>query len=177
VPRLVAAFSDSWFELVSDAGLETRQPVFVFGLPRSGTTLIEQVLASHARVHGAGELRLARQSFEAIPRVRRRTDPPIRCVVRLTAQVLRRLGEEHLAKLDTRLPSGADRAVDKMPDNYLYLGLLARIFPRAVFIHCRRDFRDVAVLCWMTEFRSIRWANDPGHIAGRFAQYRRLMDH
>ena len=64
-----------------------------------------------------------------------------------------------------------------MPDNYMYLGLLAALFPRAAFIHCRRDLRDVAVSCWMTDFRSIRWANDPQHIAIAFQQYRRLMDH
>jgi hypothetical protein len=64
-----------------------------------------------------------------------------------------------------------------MPDNYLYLGLLAALFPRAKFIHCRRDLRDNAVSCWMTNFRSIRWANDPEHIAARLAEYRRIMDH
>ena len=69
------------------------------------------------------------------------------------------------------------RIVDKMPDNYMYLGLLAALFPQAAFIHCRRDLRDVAVSCWMTDFRSIRWANDPEHIASRFQQYRRLMEH
>jgi hypothetical protein len=64
-----------------------------------------------------------------------------------------------------------------MPDNYMYLGLLAAMFPHATFVHCRRDPRDIAVSCWMTNFRSIRWANDFDHIASRFAQYRRLMDH
>jgi hypothetical protein len=64
-----------------------------------------------------------------------------------------------------------------MPDNYLYLGLLAIGFPRATFIHCRRDLRDVAVSCWMTDFSTIRWANDFDHIASRFRQYRRVMDH
>ena len=62
-----------------------------------------------------------------------------------------------------------ERIVDKMPDNYLYLGLLAALFPQAIFIHCRRDLRDVAVSCWMTDFRSIRWANDPEHIAVAFS--------
>ena len=52
-----------------------------------------------------------------------------------------------------------------------------RSFPGAAFIHCRRDLRDVAVSCWMTDFRSIRWANDMEHIATRFQQYRRLMEH
>src|ERR1700689_5464174 len=64
-----------------------------------------------------------------------------------------------------------------MPDNYMYAGMLAVLFPQAVLIHCRRDLRDVAVSCWMTDFRSIRWANDPKHIASRFGQYRRLMEH
>jgi hypothetical protein len=71
----------------------------------------------------------------------------------------------------------AERIVDKMPDNYLYLGLIAAMFPNAVLVHCRRDLRDVAVSCWLTNFRSIPWANDPDHIATRFAQYRRIMDH
>jgi hypothetical protein len=64
-----------------------------------------------------------------------------------------------------------------MPDNYLHLGLLALLFPRATFIHVRRDLRDVAVSCWMTNFRSIRWANDPEHLAGRCRDYARLMQH
>jgi hypothetical protein len=75
------------------------------------------------------------------------------------------------------LGAGAERVVDKMPENYLYLGLIATLFPRARIIHCRRDLRDVAVSCWMTNFRHILWAGDPGHIASRFREYRRLMDH
>ncbi len=81
---------------------------------------------------------------------------------------------EHLAQLDD---GRNDRIVNKMPDNYMYLGLLAVLFPRATFIHCRRDLRDVAVSCWMTDFRSIRWANDFEHLISRFTQYGRLMDH
>ena len=73
----------------------------------------------------------------------------------------------------------ADRphVADKMPDNYLYLGLLAALFPAAKFIHCRRDLRDIAVSCWMTNFSQIRWANDTDHIATRFEEYRRIMGH
>ena len=64
-----------------------------------------------------------------------------------------------------------------MPDNYLYLGLLALLFPRATLIHVRRDVRDVAVSCWMTHFRSIRWADDQGDLARRIGDYSRLMAH
>src|SRR4029077_8146107 len=69
------------------------------------------------------------------------------------------------------------RVVDKMPDNYLHVGLLALLFPRATFVHVRRDLRDVAVSCWMTHFGSIRWADDREHLAGRCRDYRRLMQH
>jgi hypothetical protein len=64
-----------------------------------------------------------------------------------------------------------------MPDNYLYLGLLTLLFPRATFIHVHRDVRDVAVSCWMTHFRSIRWADDQDDLARRIQDYQRLLEH
>jgi hypothetical protein len=70
-----------------------------------------------------------------------------------------------------------ERVVDKMPENYLYLGLLALLFPRATFIHVRRDLRDVAVSCWMTSFLAIRWADDREHLASRCHDYARLTRH
>jgi hypothetical protein len=99
------------------------------------------------------------------------------CIPLLDAAMVRRLADIHLDRLAVIDGGVSLRIVDKMPENYLYLGLLAVLFPRAVFIHCRRDLRDVAVSCWMTDFTSIRWANDPAHIASRFQQYRRIMDH
>ena len=95
----------------------------------------------------------------------------------LDAALVRRLADIHLDRLAVIDGGRFERIVDKMPENYLYLGLLATLFPQAIFIHCRRDLRDVAVSCWMTDFTSIRWANDPAHIAARFHQYGRVMDH
>ena len=177
VDGLVRTFDRDFFARLAGAGSDSRRPVFVVGLPRSGTTLVEQVLASHSRVHGAGELRLARQSFEALPGLLGRSDPPRDCLPHLDPPALRRLAEQHLDRLQIIDGGCCERCVDKMPDNYMYLGLLAVMFPRAAFIHCRRDLRNVAVSCWMTDFRSIRWANDPQHLASRFQQYRRVMDH
>jgi tetratricopeptide (TPR) repeat protein len=177
VDKLMAVFDSEFFSRLRGAGLETRQPVFIFGLPRSGTTLVEQILASHSHVFGAGELRLARQTFEAIPSILDRRDAALACVPSLEHSAIRRLAERHLERLPGTNGKPVERVVDKMPDNYMYLGLLAVLFPQAAFIHCRRDLRDVAVSCWMTDFRSIRWANDQDHIASRFRQYRRLMRH
>jgi len=176
VEGLLQAFGPDFFARTASAGRRTRRPVFVFGLPRSGTTLIEQVLASHARVHGAGEIGLARKSFEAVPAALGRSETPLAAVTHLDHVSIQHLAGQHEDQLRA-LGGAAERVVDKMPENYLYLGLLAAMFPDAVFVHCRRDLRDVAVSCWMTDFRSLRWANHPEHIAGRFRQYLRLMDH
>ena len=177
VDSLIRTFDAEFFARNAGAGHGSRRPVFVFGLPRSGTTLVEQVISSHSRIHGAGELRFARLTFEAIPGVLGRNGPPIECVPSLDGPALRKLGEQHLEKLAAIAGDRPERVADKMPDNYMYLGLMSVVFPDATFIHCRRDLRDIAVSCWMTDFRSIRWANDPEHIASRFTQYRRLMDH
>ena len=177
VDGLLRDFDRGLFERLAGAGSPSRRPVFVFGLPRSGTTLIEQVLASHSQIYGAGELRAARRSFEAIPTLLGRAIAPRDCISLLDRPLIDRLAALHLERL-AAIDGGQDaRIVDKMPDNYMYLGLLSLLFPNAVFIHSRRDLRDVAVSCWMTDFRSIRWANDRAHIASRFHQYVRLMKH
>jgi hypothetical protein len=98
-------------------------------------------------------------------------------VDRLSADSVARLAEAHLAGL--RLIDGgrSQRIVDKGPENYQFVGLLATLFPQATFIHCRRNLRDVAVSCWMTDFEQVPWAQDAEHIAAHFRQHRRLMDH
>jgi hypothetical protein len=180
VDGVIRGFTPALFEQVTGGGLDDIQPVFVFGLPRSGTTLVEQVLASHSRVYGAGELRLTRKSFDSIPCALDCPGPPLDSIARLTPTAVRHLAEHHRDRLEQLAEGRAvERIVDKMPDNYIYLGLLAAMFPRAVFIHCRRDLRDIAVSCWTTDFRpeNIPWASDPGYMGSRFEQYLRLMDH
>jgi tetratricopeptide (TPR) repeat protein len=173
VDRMMATCTPAFFERVRGFGLESERPIFIVGLPRSGTTLTEQILASHSQVFGAGELRLARDDFETLASADKSA---VDALARLDQATARRIGQRHLERL-AELNADRPRVVDKMPDNYLYLGLLAVLFPRAKFIHCRRGLRDIAVSCWMTNFRQIRWANDPDHIASRFEEYRRITDH
>jgi tetratricopeptide (TPR) repeat protein len=174
VDRLIATFTPAFFERVRGLGYRAERPVFIVGLPRSGTTLTEQILACHSGVFGAGELPLGREDFEALAGAA--GEDPFAALGTLDEKAVRRLAGRHLQELD-KLSAATLRVVDKMPDNYLYLGLLAVLFPKAKFVHCRRDLRDNAVSCWMTNFRNIRWANEPNHIATRFEEYRRIMDH
>jgi tetratricopeptide (TPR) repeat protein len=176
VDELIAAFTPEYFARVPGFGLETERPIFIVGLPRSGTTLIEQVLASHSQVFGAGELRYVRDTFEALPQALNREATPVECLPWLDRATCGQVAQRHLDRLRA-LNEPAPRITDKLPDNYLYLGLIATLFPRAKLIHCRRDLRDVAVSCWITHFRQIRWASAQESIASRFHEYQRLMEH
>ena len=182
IDRLIACFAPALFERLGDVGDEREQPVFVFGMPRSGTTLVEQVLASHSLVHGAGELPLIRRAMDSLPTVTGRPVNLETSLLALDGTGVQRLAHAYRIGARTvldRQGCGADpaRVVDKLPDNYLYLGLIALMFPRATLIHVRRDLRDVVVSCWMTHFQSIRWADNPEHLARRCQDYRRLMEH
>ncbi len=174
VDDLLAACTPEFFN--RPAGSDSRMPVFVLGLPRSGTTLVEQILASHPQVHGAGELLTAGRTLASLPALLHERVNPWECAAKLDGATIERLAKSWLDEL-RELGNGRPIVVDKMPDNYLQLGLIALLFPNARLIHCRRDLRDIAVSCWLTSFRKIPWANDPQHLASRFAAYRTVMDH
>ena len=125
--------------------------------------MIEQILARHSQVFGAGELSLAAETVSRLAGAEGGARLAFEALDQLSASQTADLANWHLDRLHL-LNEQARRVADKMPDNYLYLGLLAALFPRASFIHCRRDLRDIAVSCWMTSFRSLRWTSDPEHI-------------
>jgi tetratricopeptide (TPR) repeat protein len=176
IDRLIAEFTPAFFDRVRGFGLATERPVFIVGLPRSGTSLTEQILASHPRVFGAGELTLARRIFDTLPGARAQGGMPFDCLPSLDRDSTLRLAERYLDEL-ALINASADRIVDKMPDNTVFLGLLATLFPQATLIHCRRDRRDVALSCWMTHFMQVRWACDFDQIALRIDEHERLMRH
>jgi Flp pilus assembly protein TadD len=176
VTHVISTFTPEYFAGVRGFGLESERPLFVVGMPRSGTTLTEQVLASHPRVFGAGELWLARDALDSVPAATGRKGEPLSCVRHLDREMVSRLARIYLERLAT-FDALADRVVDKLPENTLHLGFLATLFPRAQIIHCRREPRDVALSCWMTDLAEFPWSCDPEMIAGRIHEYRRLMEH
>jgi tetratricopeptide (TPR) repeat protein len=120
-------------------------PVFVVGMPRSGTTLVEQICASHSRVFGAGEL----GDIIRLDNMMNRPDDSISN--EMLCNIARSFAKTHIVKLygDAK---GAHRVVDKMPDNILHVGLIMRLFPRARIIWCTRDNRDIALSCFFQMF-------------------------
>jgi tetratricopeptide (TPR) repeat protein len=177
VDRLITTFNPGLFERLRGLGSVSERPVFIVGMPRSGTTLTEQILASHPDVHGAGERPFARQGLSLLPQIMGENGDALDCVAGADQTALTAAAQWHLARLAALDGGRATRIVDKMPDNYALLGWLAVLFPRARFIYCRRDLRDVALSCWITNFGEIRWASDLQHLARRIVQHVRLMAH
>ena len=150
-PAAFARFVDGLMERpvmdlrsLDDEPSELRQlPVFIVGMPRSGTSLVEQILASHSQVHGAGELRDIARIVGTLDKSAAATESP--------AAVSSQLALAHLRTLRTLSPS-AFRVIDKMPDNIFHLHRIAVLFPGARIIFCKRDWRDVALSCFFTLF-------------------------
>jgi len=164
--------SDAIAERAVD-GSGSELPVFVVGLPRSGTTLVEQILDSHSAVHGAGELRLI---GDLCGDLERRTRQPFTVAfARLSAADRRGIAGTCLKALQSRAPL-ARRVVDKMPANFLALPLLACLFPKARFIHCRRDALATCWSIYRTRFdEPHRYANTPADLGAYWRLYDRYL--
>lgn len=177
VDRVIEVFTPELFAQLASHGSHSERPVFIVGMPRSGTTLAEQIIASHPQAYGAGECTFATKGFRLLAeQMGQPKEASLDWLSGATRGAVQAVAQWHLAALK-QLNEDATRVVDKMPDNYSLLGWLAILFPRARFIHCQRDLRDVALSCWLTDFSKIVWANDMDHLIHRIRQYRRLMEH
>jgi Tfp pilus assembly protein PilF len=163
----IAAFPADSFQLV--ATNRDPAPVFIVGMPRSGTTLCEQIIAAHGQAHGAGER-------SALGNVAARLGRPDQ-IAALNTDVLNAESEEYLTELHALAPD-ARRVVDKLPANYLHLGLVARMLPGAKIIHCVRDPRDIGLSIFTFRFHGAHgYAHDLADLGWTIAQQERLMAH
>jgi tetratricopeptide (TPR) repeat protein len=180
VNRTMEVFDASYFRRVADFGLDSELPVFIVGMPRSGTTLCEQILASHSQVFGADELPdialMARGLERQFAKQSGRAED-LAYVAHLTKDGVRSIAEQHLERLRSLAP-GAARVVDKLLSNYHRLGLIATLFPRARIIYCRRDPLDMGLSCYSRDFASMPvWASDLWAIGHVCRECERLIAH
>jgi len=162
---------------LADAGDPSDLPVFVVGMPRSGTTLVEQILASHPQIQGAGEL-LALE--DVIGRDWERDDLAetyLRRVSGLSKPELASLGGAYVERV-AALSAGRPRLVDKAPGNFRLAGLISLMLPNARIIHCRRDPVDTCLSCYTRNFSGrVRYAFDQGELGRYYRAYEALMAH
>ena len=158
------------------AGLSDETPIFIVGMPRSGTTLIEQILSSHSCVFGAGELRDFCDTVTEHWKVR----AGLSYIDRLESaheEELAAIGQSYLQKIRA-LTATAPRITDKMPGNYFYIGLIHKVFPRAKIIHCVRDPMDTCFSNYSRLFKeTMPFAYDLQELGRYWRQYDVLMKH
>jgi hypothetical protein len=167
VTRTVAAFDRNALAALRPRGIASELPVFVVGMPRSGTSLTEQILASHPQVHGAGELLYWIFAADA-----ERAAPPEERAAKISD-----LGLAYLEGLAIQAPD-ASRVIDKLPVNFRHIGLIHAALPGARFIHLERNALDTCLSIYFQGFSAAHpYATDFGDLAHYYHEYRRLMAH
>lgn len=174
--RVREVFTDELLAARRGLGDPSTLPVFVVGMPRSGTTLVEQILASHPAVFGAGERpELAQIVARHMARLGALRFPEAAWTI--TGKELRLIGEAYLAALRPLAPE-AERIVDKMPANFERAGLINLVFPNARIIHLIRDPVDTCLSCFSKLFTfEQRFSYDLGELGRHYRAYERLMTH
>jgi len=172
--RVAETFTPELYARLQGAGAPSELPVFIVGMPRSGTTLIEQIVSSHPQVTGAGELSALRLVVEGSGVFPERLEA---LAEGEAADLLRQLGQAYLARV-APLAQGRARLVDKMPGNFLYAGMIPLILPGARIIHTRRDAVDTCLSCYTKLFGGEQsFAYDQAELGAFYRHYERLMAH
>ena len=172
-----AAFTPELMQAKAGKGDRSELPVFIVGMPRSGTTLIEQILASHPGVFAAGETAALPEAVAAQVAAGGRPLTFPAGVARLSAKGFGEIGARYAARLSAAAPD-ASRVVDKRPDNFRRLGLIRLALPNAKIIVARRDARDTCMSCFSKLFGAgAPYSFDLAELGRYHRAYERLMDH
>ncbi len=175
--KIKEKFGAAFIQSMRALGHPSARPVFIVGMPRSGTTLVEQILASHGKIAGAGELPDIRILAQELGFGDEDTDLFYRNLTSLSEAQIRKLATRYLATLK-RHSREAAYVVDKMPHNFELLGFIAILFPNAKIIHCKRDPMDTCVSCFTQQFTDAHGYNQDLTTLGRYYRaYDDLMSH
>jgi tetratricopeptide (TPR) repeat protein len=176
--RIQAVYTAEFLGERTGAGLPDPAPIFILGLPRSGSTLLEQILASHSEVEGTSELPYIGRISSSLNRNREHGVNYPEAMRELTPANLRACGEEYLASAKMHRQNGAARFIDKMPNNFPNVGFMSLILPNARIIDARRHPLDACFSCYRQLFaKGQAFTYDLTEIGEYYLQYQRMMDH
>jgi len=175
--KIRRTFSPAFFSSHQGIGNPDRTPIFILGMPRSGTTLVEQIIASHPLVFGAGELLFLPRLVDRICAAKGSGKFPD-CIPELGREELARIGSAYIEKI-RNYSKAAQHITDKLPHNFLYLGLISTILPKAKVIHCVRSPLDTCLSIFKTDFKGElhRYAYDLVETGQYYNLYQELMAH
>jgi tetratricopeptide (TPR) repeat protein len=180
--RITAAFSRELLAAKSGCGDPSAAPVFIIGMPRSGTTLIEQIIASHPLAYGAGELQTLNDLLLNVRGLDGKSLSYPEFVAALDPASLQQIGARYVSRVcelaDKHGRTGAARITDKMPSNYYFAGLIHLAVPNATIIHTIRDPVDTCLSCFSKLFAAEQnHTYDLGELGRYYKRYERLMGH
>lgn len=174
---LIQAYSREFMAQSPRSSIESEVPVFILGMPRSGTSLVEQILASHPAVFGAGELNDMNMAVLLLSSKTPGGKDYPECLQSVTRELLDSMATPYLERLRS-LSGEAARITDKMPGNFMHVGLLPLLFPKARIIHTLRDPVDTCLSCYFQNFvGGHNYAYDLTNLGFYYRQYARLMNH
>lgn len=174
---LKEVFSHDFMDDIQTSDATSELPVFILGMPRSGTSLVEQILCSHPLVYGAGELEYIFDITRSLPEQCGLDLTYPECVRSLSKETINASAEAYLQQINEN-SNGAIRVTDKMPHNFLNLGLIQILFPNAKVIHCLRDPLDTCLSCYFQDFGARHpFSNELGNIGAYYKLYQSLMQH
>jgi tetratricopeptide (TPR) repeat protein len=173
IDRLIARCTPELMARASELGSPDATPVLIIGMPRSGTTLVEQIISMHPEVGAGAELHFWNQSGAEW----HRSDVAGNETAFVVSEFLAKAAADYLGVLRAIAPKAA-RVTDKMPFNFLWAGLIHMAFPRAIIIHCRRTAIDTALSIHQTHFRpGLAFPTGGAELVAYFRDYQRIIDH
>lgn len=157
---------------------QSDRPVFIVGMPRTGSSLLEQILASHSKIYGAGELPDIFDSSAMLSAKLANGEPFPAFADTLDKEHLNIFAQRYLDKI-AAIAGPETRVTDKLPGNFVYLGLIAQLFPRSRIIHIKRNPMDTCLSCYCSQFgmSGHRYVSDLQVLGQYYVEYRKLMEH
>jgi len=179
IDNTIEGFSPGAFAALKDAGSSTDRPVFIIGMPRSGTTLVETIISSHRHLAAGGEDKKMAELADSMSQDRHgklRYPRDVGKIDPANMAPFASLYMSHMVRMHPEVP----RTTDKFPFNFLHLGLIAVLFPNASIVHCRRDPMDTCLSCFFQyfgELQGLSFTNNLEDLGFCYSEYERLMAH
>ena len=171
VTNIISYFSNEKYGKLPSSSINSSECVFILGMPRSGTSLIEQIVSSHSKVYGGGELQNIPYLTEAMP-----SAYPMQ-LDNIESNELDAYANDLLLSMKKLSPK-SQKITDKLPHNFLFIGVIHKLLPNAKIINCLRNPMDTCLSCYFQHFGGYHpYAYDLSHLGKYYQQYRRLMHH
>ena len=177
ISSLIDYFSDEKYASIAESKNQSDELIFIVGMPRSGTSLVEQIISSHSAVFGAGELPYVNNAVNAMQADETFQNSYPHCMDEISKVFLDQLASKLVAEIRGN-NTNSIKIIDKLPHNFHHIGLIHKLFPKAKIINCVRDARDTCISCYFQFFGGYHlYANNLRSLGVHYLEYERLMEH